>query len=100
MRVKHVLVESVTQISFPELFGGVAGLDFANTLDGRATAQPEEYLHTYADLVSWASYAGVIDSPTAARLAKCPPAAALHTALELREAIFGVFAAIGRHETA
>ena len=100
MRLKHVLVESVTQTSFPELFGGVACLDFANTLDGRATAQPEEYLHTYADLVSWANHAGVIDSPTAAQLAKRPPAAALHTALELREAIFGVFAAIGRGDPA
>jgi predicted RNA-binding Zn ribbon-like protein len=94
MRVKHILVESV--ISFPELFGGVACLDFANSLDGRATAQPEEYLHTYADLVSWAEHAGLIDSATAARLAGRPADAALQTGLELREAIFGVFTAIGR----
>jgi predicted RNA-binding Zn ribbon-like protein len=89
----------VTPVNFPELFGGVACLDFANTLDGRATAQPEEHLRSYADLVSWAGYAGLVDPATAARLAGCPPAtaeAALQTALELREAIFRAFAAIGR----
>jgi predicted RNA-binding Zn ribbon-like protein len=99
MRVKHGLVESMTRTSFPVLFGGVACLDFANSLDGRATAQPEEYLHTYADLVGWAHYAGLLDAATAAGLAGGPPAAgeaALRTALELREAIFHAFVAVGR----
>jgi len=89
----------MTQSRFLELFGGVVCLDFANTLDGRATAHPEEHLHTYADLVSWAGYAGLIDSTTVAQLAGSAPAAAdaaLRTALDLREAIFQVFAAIGR----
>ena len=84
---------------FPELFGGVPCLDFANTVDGRATARPEEKLHAYADLVRWSAYAGLIDAGTAARLAGSPPAAgtaAFRTALVLREAIFQVFAAIGR----
>jgi predicted RNA-binding Zn ribbon-like protein len=80
--------------SFPELFGGVACLDFANTLDGRATAQPKEYLHTDADLVNWAVYAGLIDSTIAGGRA----AVVLPTALELREAIFDVFTAVGRGE--
>src|SRR5689334_3103890 len=99
MQVKHSLVESMAQTRFGELFGGVACLDFANTLDGRATARPEEYLHTYADLVDWAEYAGLLDAATAAQLAG-PAHATLRTALELREAIFHVFSAIGRGEPA
>ncbi|HEY0000490.1 MAG TPA: ABATE domain-containing protein [Actinoplanes sp.] len=114
---------------FPELYGGAVCLDFANTLDGRATQDPEEYLHSYADLVSWAEYAGVLDPATARRLAgpvsddvaaaarrasaslndraaarqSAGPSAtdvALRIAVDLREAIFGVFAAVGRGEDA
>jgi predicted RNA-binding Zn ribbon-like protein len=99
MRLKHALVESMSETNLPELFGGVACLDFANTLDGRATMHPEEYLHTYADLVSWDEYAAVIDPATAALLAATAPAAAdaaLRAALDLRESIFHVFSAIGR----
>jgi predicted RNA-binding Zn ribbon-like protein len=93
----------MAQTRFGELFGGVACLDFANTLDGRATARPEEHLHAYADLVDWAEYAGLLDSATVAQLAGPAPGvakAALHTAIELREAIFHVFAAIGRGDPA
>jgi predicted RNA-binding Zn ribbon-like protein len=89
----------MSETGFPDLYGGVACLDFANTLDGRAIPRPEEHLHTYTDLVRWARYAGLIDPSTARRLATAtPPAAqaALRTALELREAIFQVFAAVGR----
>jgi predicted RNA-binding Zn ribbon-like protein len=94
MRVKHILVESMSETSFPELFGGVACLDFANTLDGRATAQPEEYLRSYADLAAWAGYAGLVDPAAARRLTGTD--ATLRTAVELREAIFQVFTAVGR----
>jgi predicted RNA-binding Zn ribbon-like protein len=82
-----------------ELYGGIPCLDFANTLDGRATTRPEEHLHTYADLVSWAGHAGLIDAATARQAAGgAAPAAdvALRTAIGLREAIFQVFAAVGR----
>jgi predicted RNA-binding Zn ribbon-like protein len=99
MQVKHVLVESMPETGFPELFGGVACLDFANTLDGRATQHPEEYLRIYADLLRWADHAGLLDTATARRLATTAPAAAdaaLRTALDLREAVFRVFAALGR----
>jgi predicted RNA-binding Zn ribbon-like protein len=84
---------------FLELFGGVACLDFANTVDGRATAHPEELLHSYADLSAWSAYAGLIDSATATRLARRGTDADLRTAIALREAIFVVFAAIGRKQT-
>jgi predicted RNA-binding Zn ribbon-like protein len=81
---------------FLELFGGVACLDFANTLDGRATAHPEELLRSYAGLSAWSAYAGLIDSGTATRLARRGTDADLRTAIGLREAIFEVFAAVGR----
>jgi predicted RNA-binding Zn ribbon-like protein len=84
---------------FLELFGGVACLDFANTVDGRATAQPEELLHSYADLSAWSAYAGLIDAGTAARLDHRGTDADLRTAVELREAVFTVFAAVGRGQT-
>jgi predicted RNA-binding Zn ribbon-like protein len=92
MRVKPCWVESV----FLELFGGVACLDFANTMDGRATAHPEELLHSYADLSAWCAYAGLIDAATAARLNRRGTGADLRAAIGLREAIFEVFAAVGR----
>ncbi|MFF5080431.1 CGNR zinc finger domain-containing protein [Actinoplanes sp. NPDC000266] len=82
--------------AFLEPFGGAVCLDFANTLDGRATAQPTEFLHTYADLAGWSAYAGLIDEPTSARLRRHDSRASLRTALSLREAIFEVFTAIGR----
>jgi len=86
---------------FLDLFGGRPCLDFANTLDGRATAQPEELLGSYADLAGWARHAGLIDDAVAERLAATPAAAAgpaLARAIELREAIFQVFAAVARGE--
>jgi predicted RNA-binding Zn ribbon-like protein len=96
MRVKQGWVESM----FVELYGGIACLDFANTLDGRATAHPEELLHSYADLSAWSAYAGLIDSATAARLARRGTSADLRTAIALREAVFETFAAIGRRQPA
>lgn len=84
---------------FLELFGGLACLDFANTVDGRATAHPEEFLHSYADLSAWSAYAVLIDSATATQLTRRGTDADLRTAIVLREAIFEVFAAIGRKQT-
>jgi predicted RNA-binding Zn ribbon-like protein len=84
---------------FLELFGGAACLDFANTVDGRATAHPEELLHSYADLGAWSAYAGLIDSATATRLARRGTDADLRAAVALREAVFEVFAAVGRGQT-
>jgi predicted RNA-binding Zn ribbon-like protein len=68
-------------------------------VDGRATAHPEELLHSYADLSAWSAYAGLIDSATATRLARRGTDADLRAAVALREAIFEVFAAVGRRRT-
>ena len=85
---------------FLELFGGVPCLDFANTVDGRATTDPEELLLSYADVCAWSAYAGLIDSGTATRLSRRGGADDLRTAVVLREAVFEVFAAAGRGRAA
>jgi len=86
-----------------DLSGGRLCLDFANTLDGRAS-EPRERLKTYADLVSWGRQAGTV-SPSAARClleeASRHPrraAAVLERARELREAIYRIWVAEAHQE--
>jgi predicted RNA-binding Zn ribbon-like protein len=81
-----------------ELTGGALCLDLANTLDERKTERPRELLKSYDDLVEWGWQAGAISEVTAARLrsgsaGSSATASALARALEIREAIFQVFAA-------
>jgi predicted RNA-binding Zn ribbon-like protein len=79
------------------LIGGRLSLEFVNTVD---THDPrvDEKLNAYADLVWWALRVGMLDEAAAAPLFACaaaePAAAAevLARALELREAIYRVFA--------
>jgi predicted RNA-binding Zn ribbon-like protein len=80
----------------PKLVGGELCLDFANTADWHAAAEPQETLTTYEALASWAARAGVL-SPNAARrlvreATKHPVAAdaALQRAIAVREAIYRV----------
>jgi predicted RNA-binding Zn ribbon-like protein len=83
-----------------EIYGGWPCLDFANTVDSRELAEPEEHLHGYADLARWAGQAGVVDAAVAARLARAAAATAdggrkrLAAAIRLRESIFRVFRAV------
>ena len=72
--------------------GGDPALDLANTLDG-TFEEPIESLLTYADLVEWALYAGVIDEP----LTGDHPAA-LERVHRLRSAVYDVFLAVASHE--
>jgi predicted RNA-binding Zn ribbon-like protein len=68
-------------------------LDFANTLDWRASAHPKEKLNTYADLIRWGQEKGLIAEAQATELLaeaeRRPEAAgdALRQATGLREAI-------------
>ncbi len=96
MRVKHFLVESMHAFESLDVFGGAASLDFANTVDGRGTEQPVDYLPTYAELAAWSAYIGLIDTADAERLDRHDAPATLRTALSLREAVFQVFRAIGQ----
>jgi predicted RNA-binding Zn ribbon-like protein len=86
-----------------DLSGGRLCLDFATTLDGRAS-EPRERLNTYADLVSWGRQAGTV-SPSAARrllegASRHPrrAAAVLEQARELREAIYRIWVAEAHQE--
>lgn len=85
------------------VFQFVAGrlcLDFLNTLSNRADEVPTERLGDYKELVRWAADAGVVDDGTAAALVRegCenPEAArrVLMRAVRVREAMYGIFAAI------
>jgi predicted RNA-binding Zn ribbon-like protein len=83
-----------------QLVGGELCLDFTNTVGGKRGAVARENLHRYEDLLSWFEQVGVVDAVEAKKLLRAagadPVAAArvLERAVELREAIYGVFAAI------
>ena len=82
------------------LLGGRPCLDFVNTLDWRGTDHPVEFLHSYDELLVWSRHAGTISDQQAQRLSqmsKTNPsqaAAVLHNAIELREAIYRIFASL------
>ena len=86
-----------------DLSGGRLCLDFANTLDGRASVARER-LNSYADLVSWGRQAGTVSPAAARRLleeASRHPrraAAVLEQARELREAIYRIWVAEAHQE--
>jgi predicted RNA-binding Zn ribbon-like protein len=82
-----------------DLVGGNLGLDFANSVNSRATLE-HDYLGTVGDLIDWAALAGVIAdgerSALAERVAADPGSAhrLLRDARRLREAIYRTFSAI------
>ena len=87
------------------VYSGSAGrlcLDFANTENMHASANPEETLHSYDDMIAWARKTGALPDAGARALilrAKENPALAqraLHKAIRVREAIYRIFAAIAR----
>jgi predicted RNA-binding Zn ribbon-like protein len=88
-----------------ELIGGALALDFANTASGRGGPMRLEHLRRPEHVAMWAEHAGIIDKPTARRiqerLASGDPnfAGILADTLALREAIYGIAAALARQET-
>lgn len=80
-------------------------LDLANTLDWHASAQPQETLFHYGDLLEWAVRKGIVDETLAASLRAAAieapevAAAVFARALTLREAIYDTFAAVTRGES-
>ena len=91
------------------LFEFIAGnpcLDFANTVNNRAGAHPEELLTDYSRLLRWAEEARVITSKaaeclrTAAQEAPGRARSTLRDAIALRDALYDVFAAVARQRTA
>jgi predicted RNA-binding Zn ribbon-like protein len=75
-------------------------LNFCNTVGGKRGVRTRENLHVYADLLSWCNQAGLLDEHEAAvlarRAARIPADASrvLARAIKLREAIYGIFAAL------
>ena len=86
--------------TFPEPHGGWLCLDFANTVEPRFGQPEREHLGDYEDLVRWAQFAGALDSEAGTRLLRQAvgrPAEARDCwafAIELREAIYRVFASV------
>jgi predicted RNA-binding Zn ribbon-like protein len=79
-----------------KLVAGHSALDFVNTLDDRfAEGSPNELLSRYADLLSFAQQAGILDTPQikvlAAKKESAAAAKALRSAHELREALAAFF---------
>src|SRR5215212_2003743 len=75
------------------------GLDFVNTAGNHASAEPHEWLQSYADLLEWAEDKRLLPAAAAAQLraeAERHPAvaeAARAGAVELREALYRLFLA-------
>ena len=82
-----------------EMRGGLACLDFVNTVGWRMTGCPKEFLGSYANLLAWGSQAGVLGAAEAWRLseraARAPEEAraVLSRATSLREAVYGAVSA-------
>ncbi len=83
-----------------ELSAGILCLDFVNTLDDRPSDEPKELLAQYADLVRFAEDTGILTSRQADHLAQRADARpddaqqTLRSAIELREAMYGIFWAL------
>jgi predicted RNA-binding Zn ribbon-like protein len=81
-----------------ELSGGRLCLDFANTVDERATEHPRELLRNEADLTGFLAQSGMLSRDVAAsrRRGSNRRRHLLSRARGLREALFEVFSALAR----
>lgn len=83
-----------------EFTAGNLCLDFTNTVNNRGSEHPKDVLGAYADLLAWGFAAGAISARCVERLharaADIPGHAqtALHSAIQLREAIYAIFTAV------
>lgn len=86
--------------------GGVACLDFANTVAFRPIGKPQDGLCTYDDLLTWSRMAGLLSLEeadclsTQAQHDEPASIAALDSGRDLREAIFETFQALSAGEPA
>jgi predicted RNA-binding Zn ribbon-like protein len=93
-----MLENEIQAVTF-DLSAGQLSLDFANTLDDRASASPQEYLNSYNDLLAWSRQAQTVTDADERRLReqaeKHPVKASgvLQRAIVLREALFRIFSA-------
>jgi predicted RNA-binding Zn ribbon-like protein len=84
-----------------DLIAGDPSLDFANTVSGDRFHAPRENLNDYGDLLAFARQAGLVDAGCARTLAEraardaAEAARVLARSIDLREAIFRIFWALG-----
>lgn len=94
------MADEAAPAGMPLRLGGALCLDFVNTVSPRAPAGGRDYLTGYTDLAAWAMHVGIVGRQAAALLqaeAARRPAAAAATftwAITLREALYGLFAAV------
>ena len=87
-----------------KLLGGRLCLDFINTLDWRGAEKPVEFLNTYPDLVAWSRHVGICTPSETKRMTEmakgCQAEArqVCKRAVELRETIYRIFAAISQNK--
>lgn len=83
-----------------DLQGGRLCLDFVNTVDWRGRAQPQEFLNTFQDLISWSQHVGILTEHDGQKLlykAATSPSEAesvLNRAVTLRETLYRIFSSI------
>src|SRR5947209_16057091 len=88
-----------------DLSGGSLCLDFANTIDDRRTEVEQEHLNSYRNLIAWAEQTQILSSEEAEQLlaaaARQPDKAdaVLQQAINIREVIYRIFAALAQEET-
>jgi len=86
-----------TGMTGPDTAAGRLCLEFVNTVRWRASAHPEETLHSYADLVRWAQRVGLVSQSRAQKLIheaspqSAEPSRVLRRAIDLREGICRIF---------
>ena len=89
-----------------ELIGGNVCLDFINTLDDRPSAQPQELLKNYYELARFGEDTGILTPAQLdfffdnAHLMPDEAGDALRRAINLREAMYAVFSALMKKQTA
>jgi predicted RNA-binding Zn ribbon-like protein len=85
-----------------DLSAGLLCLDFSNTVDWHASAQPKDRLKDYADLINWGEAAAILTPSRAKFLGQLgldrpsDSSAAFSRAVRLREAIYRIFSRIAQ----
>jgi len=96
--------ENVLTAGNMKLLAGSLCLDFANTANWHKSEQPVELLTSYDELIDWSRHAGVLNEQESDQLlsqASANPSdaeAVRAQAVELREAIYRIFASIANDE--
>lgn len=80
------------------LDGGCLCFDFVNTVPNRKAEVQEDYLHSYADLLSWCVHTGLLSEDASEELLNRTSVTSrkklFATALELRENLYRIFSAV------